>query len=188
MQRCAKPVGAQLSPSSTNASFLLQKCPQSPPASPNVAPSPLAPNNPYTQHEMVSRPASQAQSHCTLYQSTSPSSPSPYADLHDLIHLPGPLTEDAVLKCLHGRFLANQLHTNVGPILLSVNAYHDVGNPLTLSSTRGVPLAPQLLRVVQDAVRQQAETGYPQAMILSGQLLDDGVPRRVPAVPVPVLY
>jgi len=27
---------------------------------------------------------------------------------------------------------------------------------------------PQLLRVVQDAVRQQSETGYPQAIILSG--------------------
>ncbi|KAE8737330.1 hypothetical protein FOCC_FOCC017208, partial [Frankliniella occidentalis] len=106
----------------------------------------------------LSRPPSQAQLQ----------TPSQYADLHDLIHLPGPLTEDAVLKCLHGRFAANQLHTNVGPILLSMNAYHDVGNPLTLSSTREVPLAPQLLRVVQDAVRQQAETGYPQAMILSG--------------------
>lgn len=58
--------------------------------------------------------------------------------------------------------------TNVGPILLSVNPYHDVGNPLTLSSTRSVPLAPQLRRIVQEAVRQQAETGYPQAIILSG--------------------
>uniref|UniRef100_A0A182NAV2 Myosin motor domain-containing protein n=1 Tax=Anopheles dirus TaxID=7168 RepID=A0A182NAV2_9DIPT len=58
--------------------------------------------------------------------------------------------------------------TNVGPILLSVNPYHDVGNPLTLSSTRSVPLAPQLRKIVQEAVRQQAETGYPQAIILSG--------------------
>ena len=58
--------------------------------------------------------------------------------------------------------------TNVGPILLALNPYMDVGNPLTLSSTRVLPLAPQLEQVVQDAVRQQAETGYPQAIILSG--------------------
>ena len=28
---------------------------------------------------------------------------------------------------------------------------------------------PQLVRVVQEAVRQQSETGYPQAIILSGE-------------------
>lgn len=60
------------------------------------------------------------------------------------------------------------LQTNVGPILLSINPYKDVGNPLTLSSTRSLQLAPQLRRIVQEAVRQQAETGYPQAIILSG--------------------
>lgn len=56
----------------------------------------------------------------------------------------------------------------MGPILLSVNPYSDVGNPLTLTSTRGIALSPKLLRVVQEAVRQQSETGYPQAIILSG--------------------
>uniref|UniRef100_A0A8D8VKQ4 Myosin-I heavy chain n=1 Tax=Cacopsylla melanoneura TaxID=428564 RepID=A0A8D8VKQ4_9HEMI len=90
------------------------------------------------------------------------------AQLEDLIHLPGPLTEDAVLKCLHARFNANQLFTNIGPILLSVNPYKDVGNALTLNSMRSVALNDKLLRVVQDAVRQQSETGYPQAIILSG--------------------
>jgi hypothetical protein len=59
--------------------------------------------------------------------------------------------------------------TNVGPILVCVNPYTDVGNPLTLTSTRSVPLAPQLNKVVQEAVRQQSETGYPQAIILSGK-------------------
>lgn len=62
--------------------------------------------------------------------------------------------------------------TNVGPILVCVNPYTDVGNPLTLTSTRSVPLAPQLNKVVQEAVRQQSETGYPQAIILSGKTLN----------------
>jgi hypothetical protein len=65
-------------------------------------------------------------------------------------------------------FFFSLFQTNIGPILLSINPYNDVGNPLTLSSTRTVPLAPQLRKIVQEAVRQQAETGYPQAIILSG--------------------
>ncbi|XP_037959001.1 myosin-G heavy chain-like, partial [Teleopsis dalmanni] len=91
----------------------------------------------------------------------------PY-ELEDLIHLPGPLTEDAVMRTLQARFNEHGYFTNVGPILLSINPYLNVGNPLTLSSTRSLPLAPQLRKIVQEAVRQQAETGYPQAIILSG--------------------
>ncbi|OXU30043.1 hypothetical protein TSAR_011880 [Trichomalopsis sarcophagae] len=34
------------------------------------------------------------------------------AALDDLIHLPGPLTEDAVLKCLQARFCAKHYHVN----------------------------------------------------------------------------
>ncbi|KAF5298984.1 hypothetical protein FQA39_LY11616 [Lamprigera yunnana] len=94
--------------------------------------------------------------------------PTAGADLEDLIHLQGPLTEDAVMKCLQARFAASNFYTNVGPILLCVNAYRDVGNSLTLNSTRGLPLSSQLNKVVQEAVRQQSETGYPQAIILSG--------------------
>ncbi|XP_064106085.1 unconventional myosin-IXb-like isoform X2 [Macrobrachium nipponense] len=89
-------------------------------------------------------------------------------ELEDLIHLAGPLTEDAVLKTLHARFCQGHYFTNVGPILLSVNPYHELGNALTLTSTRAAPQSPHLLRVVHEAVRQQSETGYPQAIILSG--------------------
>ncbi|VVC29843.1 Hypothetical protein CINCED_3A016888 [Cinara cedri] len=86
----------------------------------------------------------------------------------DLIHLPGPLTEDAVLKALHSRFCAAQMFTNVGPILLCMNSYKDVGNPMTLTSMRGAALDFKLHKVILDAVRQQTESGYPQAIILSG--------------------
>ncbi|XP_030380655.1 unconventional myosin-IXAa [Scaptodrosophila lebanonensis] len=89
-------------------------------------------------------------------------------DMEDLIHLSGPLTEHAVMRTLQARFNEQRYFTNVGPILLSINPYLDIGNPLTLSSTRSLPLAPQLHKIVQEAVRQQAETGYPQAIILSG--------------------
>lgn len=34
----------------------------------------------------------------------------------DLIHLPGPLTEDAVLKCLQARFAAKQYHVSTWKI------------------------------------------------------------------------
>lgn len=38
------------------------------------------------------------------------------ADLEDLIHLPGPLTEDAVMKCLHARFNNNEFYVSIFPI------------------------------------------------------------------------
>ncbi|XP_011630106.1 unconventional myosin-IXb [Pogonomyrmex barbatus] len=71
-------------------------------------------------------------------------------------------------RCLPKATASSPSPTNVGPILVCVNPYTDVGNPLTLTSTRSVLLAPQLNKVVQEAVRQQSETGYPQAIILSG--------------------
>ncbi|KAI9556922.1 hypothetical protein GHT06_016716 [Daphnia sinensis] len=101
----------------------------------------------------------------TLRRAAARSSPS---NVDDLIHLAGPLTEDAVLKTLQARFYADEFFTNIGPILLAFNPYNEVGNALTLSSTRNIVQKPQLVRVVQEAVRQQSETGYPQAIILSG--------------------
>ncbi|XP_033331709.1 unconventional myosin-IXb-like dachs isoform X1 [Megalopta genalis] len=130
-------------------------CLRSPPISSIIADVKNAKNN-------------QGQHRCLPKGTTASSGPATSTTLDDLIHLPGPLTEDAVLKCLQARFCAKQYHTNVGPILVCINPYTDVGNPLTLTSTRAVPLAPQLNKVVQEAVRQQSETGYPQAIILSG--------------------
>jgi dachs protein len=57
----------------------------------------------------------------------------------------------------------------VGPIVLSVNPYRDVGNPLTLTSTKeAASSCPELAKVVNEAVRLQNESGYPQAIIVSG--------------------
>lgn len=40
------------------------------------------------------------------------------ATIEDLIHLPGPLTEDAVMKCLQARFAANQFYVSFFFVLL----------------------------------------------------------------------
>ncbi|KAI5717245.1 hypothetical protein M8J77_002562 [Diaphorina citri] len=52
------------------------------------------------------------------------------AQLDDLIHLPGPLTEDAVLKCLHARFNASQLFL--------VQKYDTLPSHVTITSQSGV--------------------------------------------------
>lgn len=57
----------------------------------------------------------------------------------------------------------------IGPILVAVNAYTDASNALTLAAARAQ--RPELARLVQDAVRHQADTGYPQAIILSGMAM-----------------
>ena len=91
------------------------------------------------------------------------------ADVHDLIHLPQPITEDLVLRALQARFFNRNYFTNVGPIVLSVNSYSNVGNPLTLESTKDASdNCPELRKVAEEAIRLQTESGYPQTIIVSG--------------------
>lgn len=86
--------------------------------------------------------------------------------IDDLINLSGPLTEDLIIRTLQARFRAKENFINIGPVLLSLNSLEKVGNTLTLSSVQQeTARSAHLLRVVQDAVRQQSETGYPQAII-----------------------
>lgn len=57
--------------------------------------------------------SNQGQHRC-LPKATVPSAgPATSTALDDLIHLPGPLTEDAVLKCLQARFCAKQYHVRL---------------------------------------------------------------------------
>ncbi len=60
------------------------------------------------------------------------------------------------------------LQTNIGPIVLSMNSHKDVGNPLTLTSAVTSTATSELSKVVNEAVRLQNETGYPQSIIVSG--------------------
>ena len=57
----------------------------------------------------------------------------------------------------------------MGPTVLSVNSYANVGNPLTLQSTKEASdNCPELKKVAEEAIRLQNESGYPQAIIVSG--------------------
>ncbi|TRY68528.1 hypothetical protein TCAL_13103 [Tigriopus californicus] len=90
------------------------------------------------------------------------------AEISDLIHLEPQMTEDAILRTLQARFFNQKYLTNVGPIVLSLNPYRDIGNPLTLSSTRSNGSNPEITKVIQEVIRLQGESGYPQAIIISG--------------------
>lgn len=77
--------------------------------------------------------------------------------------LPRKKNQHSWAKCITRSF-----QTNVGPIVLSMNPYRDVGNPLTLNSTRNCARSPELTKVVEEVIRLQGESGYPQAIIISG--------------------
>lgn len=77
--------------------------------------------------------------------------------------------ENHLQKVLVSRFhLTSFLQVQMGPILLQMNRLTSTNNPLTLTSTAEVPIPPSIKRVVHEALRQQGDTGYPQAIILSG--------------------
>lgn len=94
------------------------------------------------------------------------------ASVSDLIHLSGPLTEDNLIRCLHQRFVSRDFVTKIGMVLLSLNPYRSLGNPLTLSSVQmsaehqPPSVLSNLRKVVNETIKQQTETGYPQAIIL----------------------
>jgi len=151
----------------TSFSSIQQTCPHPPPPIPSSAP-PLEGAVVRSVPTRHSTPPSERQRRREKELAEEMKN-SKLANIEDLIRLQGPLTEDAVVKTLQARFYNNKYQTNVGPILLSMNPYTDVGNSLTLNSTReAAKNSPALLRVAQEAVRIQGDTGYPQAIILSG--------------------
>ncbi|KPM08181.1 Myosin X-like protein [Sarcoptes scabiei] len=87
---------------------------------------------------------------------------------NDLIHLEAPITEDSLIKALHLRHSNYEYFTNVGPVLIALNPLNELQNPLTLDSVHHHDGIFPLYQVVAEAVKQQTETGYPQAIILSG--------------------
>jgi hypothetical protein len=58
---------------------------------------------------------------------------------------------NSVYKIYETRYI---FQTHVGPILIHVNPYTDVGNPITLSSTaEAAKNSSQLMRVAEEAIR-----------------------------------
>ncbi|XP_066293064.1 myosin-I heavy chain-like isoform X2 [Branchiostoma lanceolatum] len=98
---------------------------------------------------------------------SSQSSPGRFSHMTDLIHLAGPLTEDAILRTLQSRFYSGEYYTNIGPITVLANPYNcsfpDVA--LHADPRRHQPLH----RVAKDTVKQQLETGHSQVAIFSGE-------------------
>ncbi|UYV72045.1 Myo20 [Cordylochernes scorpioides] len=78
----------------------------------------------------------------------------------------GPLTEDAIVRTMQARFYAREYFIHAGPVLFFSNPYQDLGNPLTLAKA-GSKCQP-LLKVVQEAVKLQSETGFPQSLVVTG--------------------
>ncbi|CAG0888358.1 unnamed protein product [Cyprideis torosa] len=136
-----------------------------PPPIPNNPPPSLL-RNTLPRHQAPPPASSKRKPHPHDTPSADASAP---AVVGDLIHLPSPVAEEGVLRTLQERFSMGKYFTNVGPILLAVNPYHHVGLPLTLNAIKTSPSSSgDLFRVVKEAARLQSETGYPQAIILSG--------------------
>lgn len=64
--------------------------------------------------------SNQSQHRCLSKATATSPGPATSTAFDDLIHLPGPLTEDAVLKCLQARFCAKQYHVR-SMLLLKVD-------------------------------------------------------------------
>lgn len=65
--------------------------------------------------------SNQGQHRCLPKGAAASPGPATSTALDDLIHLPGPLTEDAVLKCLQARFCAKQYHVSSSPLSRSTD-------------------------------------------------------------------
>ena len=100
------------------------------------------------------------------FTTSSPSNLTKYSKVEDLIHMSGPLTEDAIVKTLQGRFAQEKYYTSVGPCLIALNP-HSVSFPslALVDSANSI----QLHNICQDAIQQLLETGHSQSLILSGR-------------------
>lgn len=67
--------------------------------------------------------SNQGQHRCLPKGAAASPGPATSTALDDLIHLPGPLTEDAVLKCLQARFCAKQYHVSSSPLFFNDYGY-----------------------------------------------------------------
>ncbi|XP_072030082.1 LOW QUALITY PROTEIN: myosin-I heavy chain-like [Amphiura filiformis] len=91
----------------------------------------------------------------------------PYTELEDLVHMSGPLTEEAVLKVLHHRWQRGECQTRIGPVLVNINPYRGIPTEQVLQHSRHGH-HPHLHNVANTALKQLIETGTSQSIILSG--------------------
>jgi hypothetical protein len=87
---------------------------QGAPAAPLKGPAVPVAAVPGTQPIIPPRSAPCAPAPVVAVVESRPQPPTAGADLDDLIHLQGPLTEDAVMKCLQARFAASNFYVSIG--------------------------------------------------------------------------
>jgi myosin-5 len=88
----------------------------------------------------------------------------------DMISL-GILTEVSVIDNLHTRFMADEIYSSVGPILIAVNPYKDLGvygtNMVEQSNDPDAP--PHIYQIANNCYKALTVTGTPQSVLVSGE-------------------
>ncbi|KAK2557261.1 Unconventional myosin-VIIb [Acropora cervicornis] len=82
--------------------------------------------------------------------------------LDDLVHVTGPITEDAIIKVLQQRSAMGENYTRMGPVLIAVNSFDQI------QSKVGPKHNQHLQRVIQTVTRKLAASSTPQVIVLSG--------------------
>lgn len=82
--------------------------------------------------------------------------------LDDLVHVTGPITEDAIIKVLQQRSALGENYTRLGPVLIAVNSFDQT------QSKVGPKHNQHLQRVIQTVTRKLAASSTPQVIVLSG--------------------
>jgi myosin-5 len=88
----------------------------------------------------------------------------------DMISL-GILTEVSVMDNLHTRFLADEIYSSVGPILIALNPYKDLGvygiDKVERSNDPDAP--PHIYQIANNCYKALTVTGTPQSVLVSGE-------------------
>ncbi|KAJ7378290.1 Myosin [Desmophyllum pertusum] len=84
----------------------------------------------------------------------------------DLVHLSGPITEDAVIGVLQQRSTAGENYTNLGPVLIAVNSFAEAQSKTGL--LQSIADNQRLQSIVQTVTRKLAISSAPQVIVLSG--------------------
>lgn len=84
----------------------------------------------------------------------------------DLVHISGPITEDAIVSVLQQRSVAGENYTNLGPVLIAVNSFDQVQSKTGL--LQSMSDNQRLQKIIQMVTSKLANSSTPQVIVLSG--------------------